>query len=479
MDNEDLKKCVAYFKERPVYEKLFDGFRKKYASLGHFGGKVILSTLTATEKSDLGGFLQKDFSGLDEVSISATLLEKALKASRFSYLEWPEIFENYFGEPLLVKSLVKKKDEQLRDDFFEDFLNKSPEGRGKTWLKDVLKSHEAGFTLLMSGYRENKDELSKELKYVLSAIDLLSTFTGERRELLPVFSSLVTGDPHYFDEGRAAEKLLFSYISVNFDKEGSLKIDEASGTEYKNRLYYEAGILRDDLSNDVLVYGIRAWKKDGSLHMGIEGFLQEKEPVKLTLHTIGLLKSAKKGGFPLDQHNKAEIWHNATDDSLSAPKVDNHKIYVVENPAVFAKLINKFPGGTFILGNGQPRLALLALMDLLSANSSFFYMGDYDPEGLLIAQRLKERYKDRLKLWNYKAEWFLSHCSQNKLSPPRLKKLERIYLSDLQELVHCMRQKERAAYQESMVNSILESLLTQRRACARISEESDAESFYK
>lgn len=449
MEDQDLKKCVAYFKQRSVYKKLFDGFRKKYASLGHFGGKVVLTDLTATEKSDLGGFLQKDFSGLGEVSVTASQLEKALKSSRFSKLLWIDIFEDYFGEPLIVKSLVRKEEAQRRGDFFESVLKASPFGQGKEWLESVLKSHLGGFPLLMKCYKENKKELSRELIYVLSAIDLLGSFSKGRKELLPVFSSMVSGDPHYFDEGKTAEKLLFSFISESF--EDSMRTGEISGAEYKSRLYYEAGILRDDLSNDVLAYGIRAWKRDGEMHHGIEGFFLEEEPVKLTLHTIGLLKSACGGDTTEDRHSALQEKNQIDLD-------DSHNIYVVENPAVFATLINKFPKETFILGNGQPRLALLALMDLLSINSTFFYMGDYDPEGLLIAQRLKERYKDRLKLWNYKAEWYFKCCSQNKLSAARIKKLDRVHLPDLGDLAQHIKQKGRAAYQESMVGDIAESL---------------------
>ena len=53
------------------------------------------------------------------------------------------------------------------------------------------------------------------------------------------------------------------------------------------------GILKDDLSNETLAYGLHAWKQDGSMHEGIEGFLREQEPVRLTLRTLG--KSAKSG----------------------------------------------------------------------------------------------------------------------------------------------------------------------------------------
>ena len=40
-----LNECLDYFRQRSVYEKLFQKFKEKYASLGHMGGKAVLSGL--------------------------------------------------------------------------------------------------------------------------------------------------------------------------------------------------------------------------------------------------------------------------------------------------------------------------------------------------------------------------------------------------------------------------------------------------
>ena len=78
MEPKKLAECLDYFRQRPVYEKLFQKFREKYASLGHMGGKVVLSGLTLEEKQQLGGFLQKDYTENKTVTVSAELLEKRL-----------------------------------------------------------------------------------------------------------------------------------------------------------------------------------------------------------------------------------------------------------------------------------------------------------------------------------------------------------------------------------------------------------------
>lgn len=69
----------------------------------------------------------------------------------------------------------------------------------------------------------------------------------------------------------------------------------------------------------------------------------------------------------------------------------------------------------------------------------------------MIAQRLKERYGERLNLWNYSAEWYREYLSKVVLSEVRMKKLEKLYLTELQELKACIEEEKKAAYQETMM----------------------------
>ena len=79
-----MQECLQYFRERPVYEKVFQKMRGKYESLGHIGGKVVLTGLSLQDKSQLGGFLQKDYTENQSVTISAEAFEICLSKSRFS-----------------------------------------------------------------------------------------------------------------------------------------------------------------------------------------------------------------------------------------------------------------------------------------------------------------------------------------------------------------------------------------------------------
>lgn len=378
MEPKKLAECLDYFRQRPVYEKLFQKFREKYASLGHMGGKVVLSGLTLEEKQQLGGFLQKDYTENKTVTVSAELLEKRLGESRFSGISGETLLRAYFGKKLTVKKEEKQKEEEKRNACFAEIL------------ESVMRA-------------------SKQLNHI------------KKRQLLAVFAAQTTGNPHYFDTGETAEKLLILFLKHQFPGSYEKGISPA---EERNHLLYQAGILKDDLSNETLAYGLHAWKQDGSMHEGIEGFLREQEPVRLTLRTLG---------------------------EIGEIRAQQKEIYVVENPAVFSVLTSRNPACAAVCVSGQPRLATLLLLDFLKENHRFWYAGDFDPEGLLIAQRLKERYGEALHFWKYEAQWYEQYLSSVRLSESRIKKLEHIYMQELQGIKEGIQKRKRAAYQEAML----------------------------
>ena len=426
-----LEESIVYFKARPVYEKLFRKVRDKYSGLGRLGGKVTLTGLTPEEKKQLEGFFQKDYTDNRSVTISMALMEKALADSRFSGIGWEDILAAYFGEKLTVRKELERQQEEARKAYFAEIMSRYGKEPGKFWLQKVLSGHTEGYQMLLQQYRENSERLRITLQYLLQTIPELPVFKfGEadiKRELLAVFAARMTQNPHFYDEGTLGDRMLAAFLKDFF---GEDNITGSIRAEQKSSLYYRAGILKDDLSNDTLVYGIHAIGSDGKCHEGIEGFLRCREPMRLTLLTVGNLR---------------DVW------TKKEPYV-----YVVENPAVFSVLVRTHPECTAICGNGQPRLATLALMDLLQKNCMFYYAGDFDPEGLLIAQRLKQRYGRKLELWNYRVDWYEEYLSEVELNDMRIRKLEQIEMKELEELKKAMCRERRAVYQEAMMEKLIE-----------------------
>ena len=128
-------------------------------------------------------------------------------------------------------------------------------------------------------------------------------------------------------------------------------------------------------------------------------------------------------------------------------------IYVVENPSIFSVLMEYKPDCSALCTYGQPKLATFVLMDLLAEENQFYYAGDFDPEGLLIAQSLKQRYGASVIFWNYLEAYYMENLSQVNLSEKRLKKLEKISIKELQPIKKLMEKEKKAVYQEKIFDA--------------------------
>ena len=426
----EINEAVEYFKKKPVYEKLFNEFKKKYESHGKIGGIAVLTGLSTGDKEDISSFLMKDFTSEEEVRVSAKLFEKALLKSRFSSLTTLDILTHYFGIKLRTNKEKSEEDVGKRAEYLAELTGYTDKAYIKEWLTGVFCTGADGAVVIARSYNADKNELKIILQKLIKAIPMLPYFQGgKKKELLAVFAAQAAGNPHFFDDNTLAGNLLTAFLRdyFRFGYE-----DDLSEAENRSNVLFKAGLIKDTLSNDVIAYGIRGRCVDGSLHQGMEGFLHQKEPVKLSLLTLA---------------NLEETFTNSVD----------RRVYIVENPAVFSILTSRFPEKAFICSYGQIRRAVFMLLDLFDKNTVFSYAGDFDPEGLLIAERLKKRYGERLAFWKYEPEMYLKYMSEEKLTKQRIKKLDGVRDAALLKIAELMREEGRAAYQESMLEEYLNS----------------------
>ena len=426
----EINEAVEYFKKKPVYEKLFNEFKKKYESHGKIGGIAVLTGLSTGDKEDISSFLMKDFTSEEEVRVSAKLFEKALLKSRFSSLTTLDIITRYFGIKLRTNKEKSEEDVGKRAEYLAELTGYTDKAYIKEWLTGVFCTGADGAVVIARSYNADKNELKIILQKLIKAIPMLPYFQGgKKKELLAVFAAQAAGNPHFFDDNTLAGNLLTAFLRdyFRFGYE-----DDLSEAENRSKVLFKAGLIKDTLSNDVIVYGIRGRCVDGSLHQGMEGFLHQKEPVKLSLLTLA---------------NLEETFTNSID----------RRVYIVENPAVFSILTSRFPEKAFICSYGQIRRAVFMLLDLFDKNTVFSYAGDFDPEGLLIAERLKKRYGERLAFWKYEPEMYIKYMSEEKLTKQRIKKLDGVRDAALLKIAELMREEGRAAYQESMLEEYLNS----------------------
>ena len=133
-------------------------------------------------------------------------------------------------------------------------------------------------------------------------------------------------------------------------------------------------------------------------------------------------------------------------------------IYIVENPSVYAMLCRKWKGGRACMCmNGQPRLSAVLFLDLLwESRVKVYYAGDFDPEGLLIAQKVKQYYKGEFSYWHMSARDYQDARSGEEISAKRLKMLERIQDEELLETAGEIQKSRKAGYQENIWERYLE-----------------------
>ena len=90
-------------------------------------------------------------------------------------------------------------------------------------------------------------------------------------------------------------------------------------------------------------------------------------------------------------------------------------------------------------------------MDLLAkAGIKVYYAGDFDPEGLLIAQKVRYYYQGEAVYWKMSVQEYEKSKSAEIISAKRMKMLERIEDEELLDTVAAMRASTLAGYQENI-----------------------------
>ncbi len=420
MEQEQIKQkqvkqeCIQYFKQHSIWKKIFTGFRNKYRSYGRFSGTVIVKNLSMEDIEELEGFFGMNFHGNKSVSISAERFGKALFSSKYGMITPEEVLAEYFGEELLGNAQLRQQREQEVQNIWEKFLltfQGTP----------ILERKELPEFCGKPGAGADLKEWKRQLWLAADIFNHLP-YRQDRKVYLAVFAAERTGNPHAFDQGTKDGHLLGQIIEKDLELRELQVEDSKIFPAYKRqKSYLLEGILIDDISNYALLSNVRAIKKNGEVHRGMEGFCRENNMVQVPL-TV------------LSEWDRMECMDN--------------EIIIVENPSVFALLSGKV---SCMCMNGQPRLAGLLVLELLAKSGTLIrYSGDLDPEGLLIAQKLAQYYKGNFTYFHMTVEDYQKCRSAEKLSERRLKMLDHITDPRLIPVAAAIAEYGTAGYQEGI-----------------------------
>lgn len=445
---------TEYFKSSSGFDRFITKLYSKYKSFSKFSGIIKLDNLSSDEALALSKLFGTTYKEHDSISLSIKKFLSIMNNSRYEDFEIEILVQEYLNVTLVTNKERKDMCSQEEMEYYQsiimdatnaysdngnkditrnshvnidnnssnydnsninsNYLKSGGSGNysnsdfsGSCWLESVITSKGNPYKLIQQRYHKNKLALRKELINIITLINNLP----KEKTLLPIYASTYTKDPHYLDFDNNHSTLFFYALSY-IDKTEYPKLREE-----KIRLLSKYNIEIDNLSNFAITYNLLADKDY------INKFAQAKESLILNIQNI--------------------VTTNFFDTKLK-------KVFIFENPSILTEILMKNIDVSVIISGGFPNTSVYLLIDrLLEMGNKLYYNGDFDPEGLLIAQKLKDKYGDKLELMCYSIEDYNNCISKKRISNSRLKKMNKINDKDLLGIKELVLNSQYAAYQEN------------------------------
>ena len=419
-----MKESLDLINSNKIYKKIFLEVYSKYKKYGKITGSFTLKATTTEERQILFNFDSKALTeGKAKIKCSTVrdLFNRKLKEYSFE-----ELLVKVVGKELKTNKEVKDEEKEQEEKFYDDILKDSDDGVGKQWFIEILDKKKYGYNIIVRKYKSeirNLKELKRKIILIINSLNKLPYLNNEYGNIA-VFSAVNTKDSHFFDSDKFTGRLFIKAISFILNKDDPKDINEI------NELYYEVGILKDEISNHTTIYGLNAFNMDSSEVKAVNSFNLWKEPLQISISN--LLK-------------------------IDYFEAINNTVFIFENPAVFHKIL-KVNGDniSLICTSGQLNLSSYIVLNKIRNLKNIYYAGDFDPEGLMIAYKIKKRYKDKVKFLNYTKESYINTMSNNIIEEKSMSQLNKINCSELDEVINELRINKRAAYQELLIDEYLD-----------------------
>ena len=301
-----MKESLDLINSNKIYKKIFLEVYSKYKKYGKITGSFTLKAATTEERQILFNFDSKVLTeGKAKIKCSTVrdLFNRKLKEYSFE-----ELLVKVVGKELKTNKEVKDEEKEQEEKFYDDILKASDDGVGKQWVIEILDKKKYGYNIIVRKYKSeirNLKELKRKIILIINSLNKLPYLNNEY-ENIAVFSAVNTKDSHFFDSDKFTGRLFIKAISFILNKDDPKDINEI------NELYYEVGILKDEISNHTTIYGLNAFNRDNSEVKAVNSFNLWKEPLQISISN--LLKI----------------------DYLEAI---NNTVFIFENPAVFHKIL--------------------------------------------------------------------------------------------------------------------------------------------
>lgn len=414
----NLDACVAYFQDKEGFQRLFKLMAEKYKRLGRIGGVVHINSVTHEEREALGGLLLEEYG--DEARISLIKVDKALEKTIYKGIKLENILKAYFHDELLAYRILEEQDQDAFDAYISQLILDSNQIYA-SWLEQQRSDHTRFYQRLKSFYLDSYQAAHDMLGQLGDLINHLP-YQLDKQIYISQYAATHLRDPHGLDVGKPLHKHLLRYIS------DILKVPYPKSAWEKSHMFYQVGLLKDGISNYATVYHLLAYR-NGKVKQAWKGYVEEQEAHLVTWKNLGQV------------------------DEVRCQK-DN--VIVIENPTVFAMLVDRYPVASFICSNGQINYGTYLLLDKMKEGTTIYYCGDFDPEGLRIADKIIAKY-NAIPL-GYKKSYFIEGISENTLTESRINQLNALQDVTLRQMASEIRKVKKATYQENIIERIMQEV---------------------
>lgn len=401
-------------------------WKKQYEKYGTCKGSIDL-VLDDSNRECISGLMGKDYYGVDCVHITFRQLQKAILNTKYENCDFNEVLKMYFNQDVFTNE-YRQEQEQLRvQNIFKHFFKQ--EDKSQQWIYNTYTNRDSVYIRIVQASKENEQKCINTVCVVMKALNHLPMWEN-KKENISIFASYHTKNPHAFDKNTFAYYLMMHGI-VYF-----LKVDFPKTNLEQNEILYRAGLYQDGISNYCSVARLQAFNENNQPHLGWAGFYDSYEALNVNMD------------------NLLHIHFITCCD----------RAYIVENPSVFQALLKKIKKEKIkkiglVCTNGQLNYSAYLLLDILvNSNIEIYYSGDMDPEGLLIADKIKQRYPS-IKLWCYDVSQYEISKSKEQATDQRMHMLDALKDETLIRIGKCISEnKNRVGYQENMIEEYHKTL---------------------
>jgi len=348
-DREELRRAL----DRPALERLWTAARGRFEHLGGVRGSVRLPSVSEEERRAVADLLGlRTLPRGEHLRLSLERLDRALRRSRFAV--GLETVLTHLGGPLRDRPAERESRQRHRAELWREAearVATRPELR--RWLDDL---RETGLLRRLASGAEPGEE-ARLLRQALAVLEALSAKDDEGTRLA-VLASSVLGTSHGLDPGTPVATLVLRALALRQGRPFPTSAGE------RRLLWHGAGVVTDDVSSRVLVLGL-APVGGGRVGEALRLLAAAGEPAQWTLRQL------------------------ATPGLRFPPGL---VVYVCENPVVVSAAADQWGAASapLLCGSGYPDLAGRRLLEELAAwGAELHYHGDFDWEGLRIANSLR------------------------------------------------------------------------------------------